>query len=414
MNTLVPNDNCLTHEQIVRYMRDETTPTETRVIDRHIEKCPLCSDALEGVMAIGVDAYITDIHRINTKLKTEKIKAAIEPQPLKLSHTNPRRYWLIGAAASVAALVTAGVWFNNQGSKSEMKSEIAAQEVFMENAPTATPPQYLDSVSANVVNTTTAPVAATPAILKETKQNSNTIASAETRSTKQSAPPAEYTVSRPKEDVAINNGNKDAERIAIVAAPSAVSKPQSSAPIRADTYQTAYTQPAALETAREEMPKSETEKRQKDAIAYTPSGDYSKNTDSYQGASNQMPAKKQEATGLSKAKMSSKKDRAVTAAAPSKEKSNAPLENLKNVQLNKVSEDMTLGIYQYDNKKYSEAINTFNGILSVVSKGNIYENAQWYLANCYNESGNKAAAKSLFQQIVREKGSFAKKAANKL
>jgi TolA-binding protein len=162
------------------------------------------------------------------------------------------------------------------------------------------------------------------------------------------------------------------------------------------------------------MPKSDADKRQKESIAYTPTGDYSKNSDSYQGAANQMPAQKQEATGLSKAKMSAKKDRAVTAAAPSKEKINDAVGNTKDAQLNKAVEDLSVGIFQYENKKYSEAITTFNGILSVVSKGNIFENAQWYLANSYNVSGDKAAAKSLFQQIVRGKGTFAKKAAKML
>jgi hypothetical protein len=412
MNNTVPTDNCLTYEQIVRYMRDETTPTETRAIDRHIEKCPLCSDAMEGVMAIGFDAYIADMHRISTKLETENIKAAIETQPLKVSHKNPRRFWLIGAAASVAALVTAGVWFNSQDKKAEKTGDIAVQEVMMDNATTATiPPPYSDSISANLT-TTTAPVAAAPIISKDTKQSNATIASVEARSAKQTAPPAEYSLSRAKEDVAVTNEDKETERT--IAAPRIVAVPQASEPIRADTYQTAYSQAAALETAREEMPKSEVDKRQKEGVAYMPASGYSKTSDSYQGAANQMPAQKQEATALSKAKMSAKKDRAVTAAAPSKEKSNAIDYNSKETQLNKAAEDLSVGIEQYDYKKYSEAITTFNGILSVVSKGNLYENAQWYLANCYNESGNKAAAKSLFQQIVREKGSFAKMAAKEL
>jgi hypothetical protein len=212
MNTTVPNDNCLTHDEIVRYMRDETTPTETRVIDRHIERCPLCSDAMEGVMAIGVDAYVTDIHRINTKLETENIKTTLETQPLKVSHINPKRYWLIGIAASVAALLTAGVWFNNQDSKTEVKGDMAAQEVMMDNATAATiPPQYLDSVSANVASSP-APIATTPIAIKDTKQSNATIASVEMRSAKQSAPPAEYTVSRAKEDVAVRNEDNDAEK----------------------------------------------------------------------------------------------------------------------------------------------------------------------------------------------------------
>ena len=138
MKQIVPNDNCLTQEQILRYLRDETSPDETRAIDRHLTRCPMCSDAMEGAMMLDSKdlekAFLQSKAYILEKTNADKLQKTA----LKVVRT-PNRYlrYALSAAASLAVLVVAALWiFTKPLSES---NEIIAEA----------PPQYNESKAAD-------------------------------------------------------------------------------------------------------------------------------------------------------------------------------------------------------------------------------------------------------------------------
>ena len=72
--------------------------------------------------------------------------------------------------------------------------------------------------------------------------------------------------------------------------------------------------------------------------------------------------------------------------------------------------DYQLGMQFYTKGQYKEAIAQLNRVLANQSKGDVYENALWYLANSYLKSKKPQEGRSLLQRIVAEKGKYAQQA----
>ena len=56
------NDACISEAQWLRYLKDLSPLEEQRTIDRHLDNCPFCSDALEGALAVSVIDYETALN----------------------------------------------------------------------------------------------------------------------------------------------------------------------------------------------------------------------------------------------------------------------------------------------------------------------------------------------------------------
>lgn len=76
--------------------------------------------------------------------------------------------------------------------------------------------------------------------------------------------------------------------------------------------------------------------------------------------------------------------------------------------------DYQIGMQHYTKGDYNSAIAQLNRVLAKQSKGVVYEDALWYLANSYLKTGRTQDGRALLQRIMREKGRFAQQAATLL
>ena len=84
-------------EDFQRYLENQMTDAERNAFERELQKHPFEAEALEGMQEISPEELKTDIHKLKSKIKTDKRK------------TN-HRYW--AAAATILLLLSTGIlWF---------------------------------------------------------------------------------------------------------------------------------------------------------------------------------------------------------------------------------------------------------------------------------------------------------------
>lgn len=65
-----PTD-CATADDLLRYANDELDEEQSRQLEKHLIDCPLCSDALEGVIAAGTEGFASMMEEIDAKVAEE-------------------------------------------------------------------------------------------------------------------------------------------------------------------------------------------------------------------------------------------------------------------------------------------------------------------------------------------------------
>ncbi len=112
---LFDHNGCLKQSAIVRYIDGKLDEEELQAVLNHLDTCPLCKDAAEGISGIGTDRFIEDMQEIRTDFFAKS-------QGKDIKH----RFRLI-VAVSVAAsiIVILGVLFFYQQTRLNMKNNIA-------------------------------------------------------------------------------------------------------------------------------------------------------------------------------------------------------------------------------------------------------------------------------------------------
>jgi TolA-binding protein len=198
MKQIVPNDKCLTQDQILRYLRDECQASEVKAIDKHLTHCPMCSDALEGAMMMDDKALESSYAHVEAFISEKTNEILLNKTPLKVVRT-PTRYLRTAliAAASVAALAAASIWLFTKplDSASNTESKIAA-------APTESI-QAADSAyfaqTPNVVEEKAADAKPIQKLEKDFAQSNEPLATATNEVKKPITPPSNAA---PKDDIA--------------------------------------------------------------------------------------------------------------------------------------------------------------------------------------------------------------------
>jgi hypothetical protein len=393
MKQIVPNDNCLTPEQTQRYLQDESSPAEMRAIDRHLEQCPLCSDALEGLMQLPTAQLKTSFSSIQTKISEGISIKTVEKPVMQVVHRNAKRYWLMGAAASFALMAMAGVWFfrhntaeNKAVAVAETPIETTASNI---SADTLANANYavLDAKDTKIqdkavekgpiASKTESPNVSKPiSDFKTTEIQSNTVASASsTEYSMMRKIPAPSAPKMDKDDVVA-----DREKIAQES-----SKAKESKLIVAAQTAEAETQPSFDISNNPQQRNQDTQQ-----TSGGTSANFAPNQSNYPGAATQNAAVPE--VGRERAEYPSN--------AAKKAKSTAkPSQNY-----------LVSGINFFNTKKYDLAIGDLNRLIAVEKSGENYETALWYLANAYLKKGDKTTAKKLLTRIVTEKSVFSTQA----
>ena len=399
MKQIVPNDNCLTPNQILRYLQDETSLLEMRGIDRHIEQCPMCSDAVEGAMALPTAELTQAFSRIQTKISDKSALLTVEKRGMQVVHRSAKRYWLMGAAASVALLVVVGFWFF-QDEKQASKAVVATESALEKDIS----PLALDSSASyamadapkaegKVAGNATVPPKNIPPLISKTQSSiksadlpPNTVASASQN---------EYSLVQQMPAPSVSSAEKD-DKAMVEKAVAEEKMPQkdkeSESALKAKMAEVHTEQGfdisnnAALKTA---------DSNQSSVQMMRSIPDSAPNQVRYSGAANQnvvIPEVKRSGADYSmKAKELSKAKKEV-----------AGLKDDYNY--------LKAGIRFYEDKQYDIAIGNFNRVIAQEPSGDDYEKALWYLANAYFKKGDSATFKTLLNRIVAEKGKFAAQA----
>lgn len=399
MKQIVPNDNCLTPDQILRYLQDETSPVDMRGIDRHLAQCPFCSDAVEGAMTLPKAELTQVFSRIQTKISDNSALLTVERPVMRVVHRSAKRYWLMGAAASGALLVIAGFWFFQN--KNEASQAVVATESAIEKDMS---PVLLDSTASysmadthkdagNAAGNIYAMPKTIPPVISKSQ---STIKSADLPPhTVASAPQNEYSLVQQVPSPSASPAEKDDK--AMVEKAVAEEKMQqkdkdSESALKAKMAEVQTEQGfdisnnAALKAA---------DSNQSTVQMMRSIPDSAPNQVRYSGAANQNIAipevKRSGADYSTKAKELSKAKKEV-----------AGLKDDYNY--------LKSGIRFYDNGQYDIAIGNFNRVIAQESSGDDYEKALWYLANAYSKKGDDATYKTILARIVAEKGKFAQQA----
>ena len=362
MKQIVPNDNCLTQEQILHYLRDEISPDETRAIDRHLSRCPMCSDAIEGAMMLDSKdlekAFLQSKAYILEKTNEEKLQKTA----LKVVRT-PNRYlrYALSAAASLAVLVVAALWIFTKP---------------LDNAASATaeaPPQYDSAMKA----ADSAYFEQKPIVLEDKKTEVNLNPPSSNSTEKSSTTKTENNIASVESNKVIDNQvvkSDDNLNMSTAAAP------------------------APKKEAKEEAVASYSDNnggsaKNKDRVDEKAAMEYSTQDRNFSKNKNAKSA----APSIESYKASPSSPTAAKA------KRSESVEEMDYRVLNQ-------GVKYFQEKEYDKAIGEFNNILTRQSAGDMYEKALWYSANAYFQKNSKPYSKAIYQRIVKEKGTFAAQA----
>jgi tetratricopeptide (TPR) repeat protein len=127
---LFSKTECITQEMLVKYADGLLSPDEARKVELHLVDCPLCDEALEGILLCGTQAYTDLVNEVSEKVEalekdTEHEKGKViefrpninpphsQTQPAATRGNGGFRKFLpfISIAASVALIVTLGILF---------------------------------------------------------------------------------------------------------------------------------------------------------------------------------------------------------------------------------------------------------------------------------------------------------------
>jgi hypothetical protein len=375
-NASISHEQCLSEEQLLKYVEGTMTRTEERAIDRHIASCELCSDALEGAMMISATDFKQHSASIGEKMDTAFSKNLlektenIEPNEIPAGPTlkentvttlKPVRSlrvlrWVAMAAASVLVLVTAGIWFLTTDAPNVDKS---AQETVVE-----APPQYSTENEQKTLPDSSTTGMSTAAV--QDKMDQATPLKTIPKPLPPSAPSSEKNIAEVQDKASSGSFTKASEpSTTFGSAPK-----QEAQPI--DNQIVTQNDNSAIEQA------AYKEKSQNTGNAQAPVAEYSK-------------SKKDEAVANARAKAKP----AATSPAPAMK---ALAEDEKLFQI---------GLNYYNQQDYSNALANFN---QVKPKSNLQEQVQWYMALAQLKSGDKAQAKTILETIVKAKGKYAESA----
>lgn len=103
---LFSETDCLSAKTIQRYLSDELTDREEYAVERHINACPFCADAVEGFLMLENPAEITgQVNILNNKIKNLATTNAINKQKAITFTTKKPVFYYISIAASILLII---------------------------------------------------------------------------------------------------------------------------------------------------------------------------------------------------------------------------------------------------------------------------------------------------------------------
>lgn len=102
VNNIFSLSNCLSTQQLVHYIQQKMDRDEVYLVESHLNDCPFCSDAIDGLMDADLTEMQTSIQEIKPKLIHAHIQHLpsenIIAQPTPLTISSNKNKWLIAAS----------------------------------------------------------------------------------------------------------------------------------------------------------------------------------------------------------------------------------------------------------------------------------------------------------------------------
>ena len=102
VNNIFSMSNCLSKQQLVNYIQQKMDRDEVYLVESHLNDCPFCSDAIDGLM----DADLTEMQNTIQEIKPTLIHTHIQHLPSEKTNTDPapltissnKNKWMIAAS----------------------------------------------------------------------------------------------------------------------------------------------------------------------------------------------------------------------------------------------------------------------------------------------------------------------------
>ncbi|HKR04064.1 MAG TPA: zf-HC2 domain-containing protein [Bacteroidia bacterium] len=375
--------NCLSKEELISYAKGTLSEKEKHFVEKHLLDCELCTEALEGILALSDASKLHNISR-------EMIHRLSADRPF--TKKNKIRPAYFAAAAVICVFIISGIYFAFIRNPEELKSEMAVLPFKKEEVkPAPSSPAANNSIEKS--NETVA-VSSDAEIKQDTTteaqprlqevQQQNTIAATETG------------ISQKDNDVSIIQPPSDMYNGTLAAA----EKAKEETPVLAEKKSV---------PAQDEAKTSGYKSIVTDSLRTVPSGNYpaQKNTE----------AVSMNARTLEK---SMSNDRQANMDDELKDvKKKMEVENFKDAlkELKQLSKeyphDMNViyytGLVYYKTNETAKALESFDRVLNSGDK-KLFEDARLYKALTYVKMNDKLNARKILSHIIAEKGIYKERA----
>ena len=102
VNNIFSLSNCLSKQQLTNYIQQKLDRDEVYLVESHLNDCPFCNDAIDGLKDTDLTEMQTSIQEIKSKLVHSHIQhlpsenTIVQPAPLTISSNKNK--WLIAAS----------------------------------------------------------------------------------------------------------------------------------------------------------------------------------------------------------------------------------------------------------------------------------------------------------------------------
>ncbi len=393
------NEQHISQEDLLRYVEDDCSRLEMRAIDRHLATCPMCSDAVEGLMLLSEPSVaVADLNkRIDGKI-AEKIaeksadKTAEKPVRLPVNllpeelilQVVKRPFWQQrwAAAAAVLLLFGASFWFYKNTQIRDNQSVAQFKGAILTDTMGNRTPQYKTDFEAKKGTISTPSSAPNSRVingeLAQLNDNTKGVLT-DNLAVKTDAAANDKTpepLPKPSADIAAAEPNVATEKAALTPASApVVYAPQVD---RTRDYSGAAYQNSVP------YPATSVPTKAKDVAA----------------------AKEEESDVYNEKKSSKNLDEVVvtsTNAAKKLEKTKAPAAKKDPSVSDQI---LSRADDNFKQKKYETAVVEYTQFLNMETSGDRYDRALFQVASCYLKLNRKAEAKVIFEKLSAMNGQY--------
>ena len=118
LDNILNNSECISEEMLLNYLEGTLIPSDQHHVEKHLLDCEFCSEALEGLSAMGFPNVRTDLNKLDQRINYRVNRSGGKIIQLK-------RVYRIAAVIALVALFGGGFYYLQSMKKSE--------KVFTEN-----------------------------------------------------------------------------------------------------------------------------------------------------------------------------------------------------------------------------------------------------------------------------------------